>query len=160
MWYLLSVLILCVTGCNSYVVSDSQLLTLNAEQLSSFKKAPQPFLSRMAPDSGTAELFFQVSEGHMLVGDDYEAIHPVDAHIKDGECKALLLTSSHHARAVNVCLDKKQIRIGTGKRTRYLSLRTLLEEGVYINNFLTDEDEGIYSLSMYIRVDKNAATNN
>ena len=152
MRYIVIVLLLFVTGCNDHLVSRQQLSALSAQQLTSYQESTKPSIAPSLTPGQQRELLFHITSGEILVNSVLEVVIPVKAHIKEGECQSLLLVSKSHARVLRACFDNEKIRIGTGVYVRSLNNPLVLLYGLDVQNFLTDEEEGIYSLSMYLHV--------
>ncbi|MBM4211357.1 MAG: hypothetical protein FJ186_02325 [Gammaproteobacteria bacterium] len=143
--------LLMMTGCST-VVSQAQIDQLDAQQKDSFYASIQPELLPSA-DTGSGQLLtLEVNSGKILIDTDFEVLSGGQLVIAEGKCDSLMLKSIHHARVLKVCFDDDKIRIGTGLHVRHLPYQNALKYGLRIENFLTDEDDGIYSLDMQLRV--------
>ena len=149
--YALLAIALVLGGCSS-VVRQAEIDQLSQTQKDSFYASTQPELLPSV-QTGTGEtLTVSVQSGKLLVGSDFEKLSGGKLVIPEGRCDSTMLKSQHHARVLKICFDHDSIRIGTGLHVRKMKNQHVLKYGLHIENFLTDEDDGIYSLNMQLRV--------
>jgi uncharacterized protein YceK len=149
--YLVMVMALVLGGCST-VVSQTEIDQLSQIQKDSFYASTQPQLLPSVQTGTGQSLVVSVQSGKVLVGSDFEKLSGGKLVISEGRCDAMMLKSKHHARVLKVCFDHDKIRFGTGLHVRKMKIQHVLKHGLHIDNFLTDEDDGIYSLNMQLRL--------
>ncbi|MDA9832243.1 hypothetical protein N9C31_01285 [Gammaproteobacteria bacterium] len=151
MHYLLLAAMAFLGGCST-LVHQAEIDQLSPVQKKSFYASVQPELLPTTQVGSGQTLVVDVKSGKIMVNADFEPLSGGQLVVVEGRCNSMMLHSQNHARVLKICFDHEAIRIGTGLHIRQLANQKVLQYGINIENFLTDEDDGIYSLNLQLRV--------
>ena len=149
--YLLTTTLLLVSGCQTgKLLSDKQLSFLTPTARTAIT---QKQVARLNPAHSSSEsrwVKVEVISAKLLSNKSIKPAKGQKISVQAGKCGTIVISNNSDASALQVCNDGYQLRFGTGSQELVLHEQAAWANGMVINQFLTEEHEGIYSLTMRI----------
>lgn len=140
-----------LSGCQAgKLLSDKQLAFLSPSARSAIT---QKQVARLNPAHSSSEsrwVKVDVISAKLLSGKSIKPAKGQHISVQSGKCGTIIISNRSDASVLQVCNDGYQLRFGTGTQELVLHEQAAWANGMVINEFLTEEHEGIYSLTMRI----------